>query len=57
MIFILLTSDIVYAMAFDNLYTYCMYYRCRTIKVTDCIFALVRKVGVPAPHMCVPVEH
>ena len=31
--------------------------RCRTIKVTDCTFALVRKVGVPAPHMCVPVEH
>ena len=33
------------------------YYRCRTIKETDCTFALVRKVGVPAPHMCVPVEH
>ena len=31
--------------------------RCRTKKETDCIFALVRKVGVPAPHMCVPVEH
>ena len=24
--------------------------------MTDCTFAFVRKVGVPAPHMCVPVE-